>query len=93
MMELAESAFDVKNDREQLDVDQSVIERLSKIHQASVSEEANEDGPVAWVLVFPTKLQLMEKFLKKEISEKELFNLTEIGDTYDVIYLCSAMVL
>jgi GNAT superfamily N-acetyltransferase len=66
---------------------------LLQFHPASVSEEANEDGPVAWVLMFPTTSALMDSFLLKEISEKQLFELTVAGASYDVIYLCSALVL
>jgi predicted GNAT family acetyltransferase len=35
----------------------------------------------------------MNRFLSNEISEKELFNLTPVDATYEVIYLCSALVL
>jgi predicted GNAT family acetyltransferase len=45
------------------------------------------------VLLFPTTNELMNRFLKNEISEKQLFELTELDINYDAIYLCSAMVL
>jgi len=50
-------------------------------------------GPVAWVLIFPTTKKLMQLFLEKKISEKQLFESTPVGAAYEVIYLCSAMVL
>ena len=93
MLQLADEVFQVKDDPTQLDVDESVIERLIEIHPASVSEYDDGNGPAAWILLIPTTSQLMDDFLKKKISEKELFDLTPIGASYDAIYLCSAMVL
>jgi GNAT superfamily N-acetyltransferase len=93
MIQLAEEVFAVKNDPEQLDVNEDVLERLQKIHPASVSEYDDGKGPAAWILLFPTTTELMNKFLEKKISEKELYNLTPIDAKYEAIYLCSAMVL
>jgi ribosomal protein S18 acetylase RimI-like enzyme len=93
MIKLAEEVFAVKNDPDQLDVNQDVIERLKKIHPATVSEYDDGNGPVAWVLLIPTTTDLMTRFLKKEISEKQLFNLTPLNTTYEALYLCSALVL
>src|SRR5690606_31722224 len=51
------------------------------------------DGPIAWVLLIPTKAALMEVFVLGRISELELYERTPVGATYDAVYLCSAMVL
>ena len=93
MIKLADDVFDIKSDPYQLDVNQEVIERLQMIHPATVSEYIDENGPVAWLLVIPTSTELMHRFLKCEISEKELFELTSPDKTYEAIYLCSALVL
>lgn len=93
MMQLAEEAFDVRNDPEQLDVDENVISRLGQIDPAAVSELANEDGPYCWILLIPTTAALMNEFLEIKISEKELFERTRVGGKYECIYLCSAMLL
>lgn len=93
MIKLADDVFDIKSDPNQLDVNQDVIERLQRIHPATVSEYDDGNGPVAWVLVIPTSSVLMNRFLKCEISEKELFVLTQPGESYEAIYLCSALVL
>src|ERR1017187_9054929 len=92
MIELADKVFATKNDPDQLDVDEQVLERFRLIHPATVSEYDDGNGPVAWLILLPTNLNLMNCFLKKEISEKELFYLTEPNTTYDALYLCSAMV-
>ena len=93
MIQLAEDVFATKNDPNQLDVNEEVIERLQRIHPASVSEYDDGKGPVAWVLFIPTTLDLMNRFLENKISEKELFDLTPLDVKYEAVYLCSAMVL
>ncbi|MCB9232344.1 MAG: hypothetical protein H6581_11815 [Bacteroidia bacterium] len=93
MLQLADEAFAVKNDPNQLDVDQEVIARLQSLHPASVGELDLGEGPVCWVLLIPTTRELMHRFLQKEISEKELFELTSPGQNYQSVYLCSGMVL
>ena len=93
MIQLAEDVVAVKNDPDQLDVNQDVIERLQKLHPSTVSEYANADGPVAWILLIPTTIDLMNQFLENKIPEKELFELTPENTPYEALYLCSAMVL
>jgi len=93
MIQLAEDVFATKNDPNQLDVNDDMIKRLQKLHASSVSEYNEGNGPVAWVLLIPTTSDLMHRFLKNEISEKELFNLTPLNTVYEALYLCSAMVL
>jgi hypothetical protein len=90
---LAEDVFAVKNDPQQLDVNEKVIKRLHKIHPATVSEYVDGDGPVAWLLLIPTTTELMTKFLSGEISEKDLFEMTPLNTNYSALYLCSALVL
>jgi GNAT superfamily N-acetyltransferase len=93
MIQLAEDVFAVKNDPEQLDVDETVLERLRQIHPSTVSEHDDGNGPVAWMLLLPTTTSLMHQFLEHQISEKDLFEKTPLNATYDALYLCSAMVL
>lgn len=93
MLQLAEDVFAYKSDPNQLDVDQEVMEKLHRIHPATVSEFDDGNGPVAWVLLIPTTLDLMYRFLNHEISEKELFELTPEDSVYEALYLCSALVL
>jgi hypothetical protein len=90
---LAEEVFSVRTDPSQLNVDQQVIERLFRIHPSTVSEERDENGPVAWLLVIPTTTELMERFLSEEITERELFDLTPLDVPYETVYLCSGLVL
>ncbi|MCW3121657.1 MAG: GCN5-related N-acetyltransferase (GNAT)-like protein [Flavipsychrobacter sp.] len=93
MIQLVTEVFDVKNDPDQLDVDQQVIERLHTIHPATLSEKDYGEGPVAWILVIPTTTRIMEQFVAREITEQELYNLTQPGEKFEAVYLCSATVL
>ena len=93
LIKLAEEVFDFRNDPDQLNVDQEIVARLKEIHPATMSEFSDENGPVAWLLVIPTTTDLMNRFVSKEISEKELFELTPLDAKYETIYLCSGLVL
>ena len=93
MLQLADDIFSVRTDPDQLDVNEAVIARLQQIHPASVSEKDDGSGPVCWVIIFPTTQALMQLFLEKKITEKELYERTPLNTPYDAIYLCSAMVL
>lgn len=93
LIKLADEVFAVKDDPSQLDVNQDVLERLHQMHTSTISEYNEGNGPVAWVLIFPTTLDLMNQFLENRISEKELFDLTPLETTYNAVYLCSALIL
>ena len=93
MIQLAEDVFASRTDPEQLSVDEAIMRRLQMIHPSTMSEYKDGNGPVAWILVFPTTLELMDRFLAEKISEKELFELTTAASGYEAIYLCSALVL
>ncbi|HEX2393990.1 MAG TPA: hypothetical protein VHI78_01520 [Bacteroidales bacterium] len=93
LIQLAEEVFAFRNDPEQLNVNEEVIERLHRIHPSTLMEQRDKDGPVAWVLIIPTTIELMNRFLEKRISERQLFNFTNENVVYEAIYLCSALVL
>lgn len=93
LIRLADEVFAVKSDPSQLDVDQSVRDRLLQMHPSTLSEYNEGQGPCAWVLLIPTTLELMHRFVSGEITEKELYELTPLDVAYEAIYLCSALVL
>ncbi len=93
MIQLAEDVFSAHNDPAQLDVDEKVMKRLERIHPATLSEHIEGDGPVVWILLIPTTIDLMNKFVAEEISESELLSKTPLDQKYEALYLCSALVL
>jgi hypothetical protein len=93
LIRLAEKVFDFRNDPGQLSVNEGVIEKLQRIHPSTLLEQRDQNGPVAWVLLIPTTNDLMKQFLEQKISERQLFEFTKERDSYESIYLCSALVL
>lgn len=93
MMKVIEDTFAIRNDPAQLQVDEEVIEKLEKIHPATLSEYDEGDGPCVWILVIPTTTELMNLFVSGSISEQGLFDRTLPGISYDALYLCSATAL
>lgn len=93
MIALADEVFSAHNDPAQLDVDEKVMKRLERIHPSTLSEYIEGDGPVVWILLIPTTIELMTKFIAEEISEKELLAQTPLDIKYEALYLCSALVL
>jgi ribosomal protein S18 acetylase RimI-like enzyme len=93
LIRLAEETFDAKNDPDQLNMTDADRAQLARLHPATMSQKADENGPVAWMLIFPTTRALMERFLTGEIGERQLLHETQPGMRYDSVYLCSALVL
>jgi GNAT superfamily N-acetyltransferase len=93
MIQLADDVFATKDDPNQLDIHEGVLEHLQRIHPATVSEYDDGHGPVAWILLIPTTLELMHQFLAGTISEKTLYETTPLDTPYQALYVCSAMVL
>jgi len=93
MLALVGEAFDTRNDPDQMSVSEEERELLEKIHPDTLSELANEDGPMVWILLVPTTRAIAEQFISGSITERQLLHHTIPGDAYDVIYLCSASVL
>lgn len=93
MIRLAEQFFDVKNDPDQISVDEETRAKLLAIHPNTMTEVRTKEGPIVWVLVIPTTKHVMEDFLSNDINERQLLEQTSHGERYDAVYLCSALVL
>ncbi|MBK6731007.1 MAG: GNAT family N-acetyltransferase [Bacteroidetes bacterium] len=93
MMQMVSDFFDVQNDPQQLQVDETIISTLIALHPASVSELDYGDGPVAWILLIPTTIDVMHSFLNNTCNEQDLLNNTSIDSNFNALYLCSAIVL
>lgn len=90
---LIDEVFETRNDSNQLQVNQKVIKKLQQLHPSTLSELANEQGPISWVLIIPTTKSVMMEFLEGKISENDLLDKTTVGDSFESIYLCSATTL
>ncbi len=93
MMQVIEDTFAMRDDPGQIEVNAQQRRKLEALHASTLSELANEDGPLIWVLLVPTTRALMYAFLDGSISEKELLEQTPVGVAYDCLYLCSVSAL
>ena len=93
LIELSDEVFSSRTDPDQLNVNEKVMEHLQLIHPDTISEYDDGNGPVCWILCIPTTLDLMNQFINKEVSERELYELTPLNAKYEAIYMCSALLL
>jgi len=93
MIQLSEEVFSSRTDPDQLNVNENVMDHLQLIHPDTISEYDEGNGPICWILCIPTTIDLMNQFINKKISERELYELTPLNTKYEAIYLCSALLL
>jgi len=93
MIQLSDEVFSSRVDPDQLNVNENVMEHLQLIHPDTISEYDDGNGPVCWILCIPTTLDLMNQFINKKISERELYEQTPLNIKYEAIYMCSALLL
>src|SRR4051812_38956440 len=93
MIQIIDEVFDTRNDPGQLQVTAAQRRKLHELHSCTLMEKTDKDGPVIWLLLIPTTENTMERFLKKEINEKQLLELTQPNDKLTCLYLCSATTL
>ena len=93
MIQLVDEFFGTRRDPRQISVNEETMATLKQIHPSTMSEKANKNGPIAWVMVIPTTREVMNRFIKKNITEGELLAETVPGQQYEALYLCSALVL
>ncbi len=93
MIHLFDEVFATRNDPDQIQVTKQQLIKLNQIHPSCLTELANENGPLIWILIIPTTTLIMEDFINGKITEKELLDKTPLNIAYKAIYLCSATTL
>ena len=93
LLQLIEDVFETRNDPNQLQVDEKVMNKLKNIHTSTITELSNDKGPYCWILMIPTTQETMQLFLNGKINEQELLDVTNIDDNFNCLYLCSAVTL
>ena len=93
LLELVDDVFETRNDPSQIGFSDDDMAKMGELHEACLQEASNTDGPIAWVSVIPTSIELMTRFISEEITERELFDLTTLKTPQESVYLCSAIVL
>ena len=93
LLELVDDVFATRNDPTQIAFTEADMKKMESLHDGCLQEAANEDGPISWVAVIPTSLELMHRFIRGEVTERQLFDATEESTPQQAVYLCSAIVL
>lgn len=94
VLKISEEFFGTKSDPDQMPINQVSANKLSSIHSDTVQYKFDEsNNPIAWSVVVPTSIETMNRFLKKEISEKELLDIAAQEKKFEALYLCAVFVL
>lgn len=94
MDRIAEDIFGTEKDPGQIPITKEYGEILERLTPHWIKYRLDDYGePIAWSVVVPTQLDLMHKFMRGEITEKELVDLTKHQDEYEALYLCAAVTI
>ncbi|MBN2142091.1 hypothetical protein JW711_02055 [Candidatus Woesearchaeota archaeon] len=93
-MHQAEKYFKTAEDQDQIQVSMDSWKRIEALNPDALAYRLAHNGTLqGWALTIPTTRELMERFLAKQMSEKELLLQTKPQDSYDALYLAAAFVL
>lgn len=91
---IAEQIFGTIQDSDQIPIAKESGDKLNTLTPHWIKYKTDEKGdPIAWVIVLPTTKEMMHKFLKGEITEKQLLEFTAPQEAYSAIYLCAAITI
>lgn len=93
LLGLVDEVFETRNDPSQIAFSETDMEKMESLHPECLQEAANAEGPIAWVAIIPTSIELMNRFIQTEITERQLFESTTNETPKEAVYLCSAIVL
>ncbi|MEK7585183.1 MAG: GNAT family N-acetyltransferase [Patescibacteria group bacterium] len=91
---ISEKFFGTQSDPDQMPVNQESADKLHAIHPDTIIYKFDGPrNPIAWSVVVPTSIGVMNGFLNKEISEKELLDMATEEKKFEALYLCAVFVL
>lgn len=90
---LAEDVFGTATDPDQIPPTPEYRAKIDRLHPESTAYRLDENGHViGFVFVVPTTKAIMDRFLKGEITERAILDLTHPQAVYDALYLCAVYV-
>ncbi len=93
-MTIAERIYGTASDPQMIAVKPESVEKLNNLGSKWFFYELDQNSrPISWIVVLPTQIELMKKFLGKEISEQQLLDQTKSEKHYKALYLCSAITI
>ncbi len=91
---ITEQFFGTAIDPEQIPVSETSREKMRQLSPYCFNTALdNNNNPVSWMISIPTTLELKEKFIRKEITEREMFEQTIPAQTYGALYLCMSFTI
>ncbi len=93
MLKISEEYFGTANDPDQIPISKEAGDKIRSIHPETILYKFNKGNPIAWEVIIPTSLSVMNNFLHKKISERVLFEIAVKEKKHEALYLCSAFVL
>jgi hypothetical protein len=93
MLDITERFFGTANDPNQMPITKGSFYKLQELHPKTVIYKIENGEPISWVVVLPTSDGLAKKFLKGEINERELLDMTKPQEQYEALYLCAAFTI
>lgn len=93
MLNIAEQFFGTQSDPNQMPITKESFYKLQRLHPKTVVYRLKNEEPISWIVVVPTQIDLMNKFLQGEINERALLDLTKPQVEYEALYLCAAFTI
>jgi hypothetical protein len=91
MRKMAEEFFGTQIDPDQIPINNESIQKLISIRKDTILSEVDEnESPISWIVVIPTSIRTMDRFLKKDINERQLLDEAVREKKFEALYLCSA---
>lgn len=89
-----DEVFGVSDDPFQIPVTKEAWDKMMSLHPDSILYRSDgADNLMGWLGMVPTTKELMNKFINGEISEREMFNMTEKQNISEALYLGGVVVL
>ena len=94
MREIAEKIFGTSVDPTQIPITEESADKLNKLTSHWLKYRLDENrNPLSWVVVVPTTKEIAARFLRGEITERQILEEAIPLDKYSALYLCSAITI
>jgi len=89
-LDIAEQFFGSQEHPDYIPITRESDQKFERINPNFMVYKLKDGEPISWILVLPTSLDLMNKFIKGDINERQLLDLTKPEEKFEALYLCSA---
>ena len=87
---IAEQFFGSQEHPDYIPITKESAQKFERLNPNFMVYKLKDGEPISWILVLPTSLNLMNQFIKGDINERQLLDLTQPETKYEALYLCSA---